>query len=47
MQDFKWGLQSGKVFMSEEEVDFLVSLYNSNKGVGYRAFLSDIRGKLN
>lgn len=44
--DFKWGLQSGKIFLSEEEVEFLVKNYTQGK-VAYRVFLNDLRGKMN
>lgn len=45
--DFRWGLQSGKVFLSEEEVAFIVKEYYSGNGVSYRNFMKDLRGKLN
>ena len=46
-QDFRWGLQSGKVFLSYEEIKYLVKTYGSNSQVAYRQFLNDLRGKLN
>lgn len=46
-QDFRWGLQSGKVFLSEEEVKYLVKTYGGNSQVAYRQLLNDLRGKLN
>lgn len=45
--DFRWGLQSGKVHINEEEANFLVSTYASKGGISYRDFLNDLRGKLN
>lgn len=45
--DFRWGLQSGKVFLNEEEIAFLVKDYSTGNGVAYRNFMSDIRGRLN
>lgn len=46
-QDFRWGLQSGKVFLSEEEVNFIIQDYFTQTGVSYTAFLRDLRGSLN
>lgn len=46
-QDFRWGLQSGKLFLSEEEVDFIVKEFSNKDGVSYKAFLKELRGKLN
>jgi len=40
-------LQSGKIFLSEEEVKFLIKNYNNKGQVGYKQFLSDMRGKMN
>lgn len=46
-QDFRWGLQSGKVFLSEQEIQFLLKTYGSNGQIAYRQLLNDLRGKLN
>ena len=45
--DFRWGLQSGKVFLSEEELAFLAKEYGANGKIGYCLLLSDLRGKMN
>ena len=45
--DFRWGLQSGKVHLSEEELAFLAKEYGANGKVGYCLLLSDLRGKMN
>lgn len=34
-QDFRWGLQSGKIFITEEEIQYIVKRYNTNAGVSY------------
>jgi hypothetical protein len=34
--DFKWGLQSGKVHLSEDEVNYLLKAHNCNGKVNYR-----------
>ncbi len=39
-QDFIWGLQSGKIFLKEEEVQFLIKTYGNNGQVAYRLFLN-------
>ena len=46
-QDFRWGLQSGKVFLSEQEIQFLLKTYGGNGQIAYRQLLNDLRGKLN
>jgi len=45
--DFRWGLESGKVFLSEDEVAFLLKAYDAGGRVNYRQFLNDLRGKMN
>jgi Ca2+-binding EF-hand superfamily protein len=45
--DFRWGLQSGKIFLTEEEIQFLIKTYNNKDQVIYRQFLNDLRGKMN
>lgn len=45
--DFRWGLQSGKVFLTEEEASFLVKEHYSGNGVSYKSFMKEIRGSLN
>lgn len=45
--DFKWGLQSGKIFINEQEINYLVKTYGSKGQVSYRLFLNDLRGKTN
>lgn len=45
--DFKWGLQSGKIFLTEEEVAHLFKAYNAGGKVNYKQFLNDLRGKMN
>lgn len=45
--DFRWGLQSGKVFLNEEEVAFLIKTYGAKGQINYRLFLGELRGKLN
>ena len=45
--DFKWGLQSGKIHISEQEVNYIIKKYNSNQGVSYVNFLRDLRGNIN
>lgn len=45
--DFRWGLQSGKVFLNEEEANFLIKSYDCKGRVNYRQFLNDLRGKMN
>lgn len=45
--DFRWGLQSGKVYLTEEEASFLAKEYYSGNGVSYRNFMKEIRGSLN
>jgi hypothetical protein len=45
--DFRWGLQSGKIFLSEEEIKYLIKTYNSKGQVAYKTFLNDLRGKMN
>lgn len=45
--DFRWGLQSGKIYVSEEEVSFIVKQYSSGSKVSYNNFLNNLRGKLN
>lgn len=44
--DFRWGLQSGKIFLNEEEVSFLIKNYGRQGKASYRNFLNDLRGKL-
>lgn len=46
-KDFKWGLESGKVFLLENEVTYLVKAYDAGGKVNYRQFLNDLRGKMN
>ena len=45
--DFKWGMQSGKIYLNEEEVRHLIKNYNKQGQVAYKQFLNDLRGKLN
>jgi Ca2+-binding EF-hand superfamily protein len=45
--DFKWGLKSGKIYLNEEEVSYLIKNYNNNGLVAYKQFLNDLRGKMN
>ena len=45
--DFRWGLNSGKIFVSEEEAQFIVQNHLCQSGVCYRKFLQDLRGNLN
>lgn len=45
--DFKWGLQSGKIFLNEDELSFLIKSYSAKGQVSYRLLLNDLRGKLN
>lgn len=45
--DFKWGLQSGKIFLTEQEVDHLLKAYDAGGKVNYKQFLNDLRGKTN
>ena len=45
--DFRWGLQSGKVFLTEEEAGFLSKEYYAGNGVSYRNFMKYLRGSLN
>lgn len=45
--DFRWGLQSGKIFLNEDEVKYLLKNYNNKGQVAYKQFLNDLRGKLN
>jgi Ca2+-binding EF-hand superfamily protein len=45
--DFRWGLQSGKIFLSEEELAYLIKTYSAQDRVSYHLFLNDLRGKLN
>lgn len=35
------------MFLSEQEVEFIVKEYSTKDGVSYRNFLKDLRGKLN
>ena len=45
--DFRWALQSGKIFVNEEEASFIVKQFWNQSGVCYRNFLKELRGNLN
>lgn len=45
--DFRWGMQSGKIFLSEQELSFIIKFYNFKGGVAYKQLLNDLRGKMN
>jgi hypothetical protein len=46
--DFRWGLQSGKLHLTEEEVAYLSNYFKANgNNVSYQNFMKDLRGKLN
>ena len=45
--DFRWGLQSGKIFLSEQQISYLIKSYSHKNQVAYRHILNDLRGKMN
>ena len=46
--DFRWGLQSGKLHLTEEEVAYICNYFRANgNNVSYSNFMKDARGKLN
>lgn len=45
--DFRWGLQSGKLHLTEEEVAYICNCFKAGNGnVAYSKFMTDLRGKM-